>query len=297
MGGRRTARFRPPVPGVRYNRASMEIRKLATPAEYLEAETLQRTVWNFPDREIIPLNELVVLQKHGGHVFAAFDGRVMAGFCFGLPAYRDGKTYHYSRMLGVLPGRQDSGLGHALKLRQRDYVLEQGLDLIVWTFDPLQSRNAYLNLEKLGCIIREYSVNFLPESGSRFNAGLETDRFTTEWWIASRRAREAVAGRRKKEDPASYRPVLETRLNHGGWREPVGLRLRSLGKRISVEIPDDIDKLKKADLELARRWREATREAFVALFKKGYVVNGFASVPEVGRRRSSYLLEKGYRVR
>lgn len=275
----------------------MEIRKLATSEEYLEAETLQRTVWNFPDREIIPLNELIVLQKHGGHVFAAFDGRVMAGFCFGLPAYRKGKTYHYSRLLGVLPGRQDSGLGYALKLKQRDYVLEQGLDLVVWTFDPLQSRNAYLNIEKLGCVAHEYSVNFLPESGSRFNVGLESDRFTTEWWIASRRVKDAVGGRRKQQDLGAHRPVLETRGVDGGWREPAALRLRSLGRCASVEIPEDIDALKKADLPLARRWREATREAFLALFKKGYVVNGFTSVPELGRRRSYYLLEKGARLR
>ena len=275
----------------------MEIRKLATPAEYLEAETLQRIVWNFPDREVIPLNELVVIQKHGGHVFAAFDGRVMAGFCFGLPAYKDGKTYHYSRLLGVLPGRQDSGLGHALKLKQREYVLEQGLDLVVWTFDPLQSRNAYLNVEKLGCIVHEYQVNFLPESGSRFNAGLDSDRFTTEWWIATRRVKDSVAGRRKPHDLDSYRPAIETRVNDVGWREPLALRKSFRVKRVSVEIPDDIDALKKDDLELARRWRATTREAFIALFKKGYVVHGFATLPEVRRRRSFYLLEKGYRVR
>jgi predicted GNAT superfamily acetyltransferase len=275
----------------------MEIRKLASPEEYLEAEALQRIVWNFPDREVIPLNELIVIQKHGGHVFAAFDGRVMAGFCFGLPAYKDGKTYHYSRLLGVLPGRQDSGLGHALKLKQRDYVLDQGLDLVVWTFDPLQSRNAYLNIEKLGCIIHDYQVNFLPESGSRFNIGLDSDRFTTEWWIASRRVKDAIAGRRGPHDLESYRPAFETRINEDGWREPAGLRKTFREKRISVEIPDDIDALKKDDLELARRWRKTTRETFIALFKKAYVVHGFATVPEVRHRRSFYLLEKGYRVR
>jgi len=275
----------------------MEIRKLATAAEYLEAETLQRIVWNFPDREVIPLNELIVVQKHGGHVFAAFDGRVMAGFCFGLPAYKDGKTYHYSRLLGVLPGRQDSGLGYALKLKQREYVLRQGLDLVVWTFDPLQSRNAYLNVEKLGCVSHEYTANFLPESGSRFNSGLDSDRFTVEWWIASRRVKDALAGRRERIDPGSYVPALETRVQDAGWREPLGLRKTLRGQRVSVEIPDDIDALKKVDLGLARRWRAATRDAFVALFKKGYVVQGFATLPELRRRRSFYLLEKGTRVR
>src|SRR5207247_4151247 len=83
-----------------YNLPAMEIRKLSMPKEYLEAEDMQRTVWHFPDREIVPLNELVVMQKHGGHVFGAFDGEKMIAFCFGCPAFRDGKVYHYSRMLG-----------------------------------------------------------------------------------------------------------------------------------------------------------------------------------------------------
>ncbi|HZE95949.1 MAG TPA: hypothetical protein VE981_02870 [Planctomycetota bacterium] len=275
----------------------MDIRKLKTPEEYLEAETLQRTVWNFPDREIIPLNELVILQKHGGHVFGAFDGRVLAGFCFGIPAYRDGKAYHYSRMLGVLPGRQDSGIGYAMKLKQREYVLKQGLDLVVWTFDPLQSRNAYLNIEKLGSVIREYMVNLYPSSGSRFNEGLESDRFTTEWWIASKRVRDAIQGRRAKHDLDVFTPAIRTQVSEAGWREPVDVVLKRGAKRISVEIPDDIDALKKDDLQLAQRWRKATREAFLAAFKKGYVVHGLASIPEIGRRRSFYLLEEGYRVR
>ena len=275
----------------------MEIRKLATPEEYLEAERLQQTVWSFPEREIIPLNELVALQKHGGHVFGAFDGRVLAAFCFGMPAYRDGKAYHYSRMLGVLPGRQDSGIGYRMKLRQREYVLEQGLDLVVWTFDPLQSRNAYLNIEKLGCVIREYLVNFLPASGSKFNSGLDSDRFTAEWWIGTRRVKDCIAGRKRAYDLDSFAPAIDTRVTDSGWRAPVDVSVGTRAKRISIEIPDDIDALKKDDLSLAQQWREATRRAFLAAFRKGYVAHGFVGVPEVGRRRSFYLLEKGYRAR
>ena len=274
----------------------MQIRKLATPKEYLEAEEVQRTVWHFPDREIVALNELVVLQKNGGHVFGAFDRAKMIAFCFGSPAYVDGKAYHYSRMLGVMPGYQDAGIGYTMKLKQRDYVLEQGLDLITWTFDPLQSRNAYLNVEKLGCVISEYIVNLYPESNSQFNAGMESDRFTPEWWVASQRVKERIAGRRPTHDLRTYASALETRATKGGWREPVEVRAKRRDKLVSVEIPDDLDALKKADLRLAQRWREATRDVFLAYFKKGYVVHGFAGVPEVGRRRSYYLLEKGYRV-
>jgi predicted GNAT superfamily acetyltransferase len=275
----------------------MQIRKLATPKEYLEAEEVQRTVWHFPDREIVALNELVVLQKNGGHVFGAFDRGKMIAFCFGSPAYVDGKAYHYSRMLGVMPGYQDSGIGYTMKLKQRDYVLEQGLDLVTWTFDPLQSRNAYLNIEKLGCVISEYIVNLYPESNSQFNAGMESDRFTPEWWIASRRVKDRLSGRREPYVLDAYAPALRTRLTRKGWREPFAIRPKLRDKRVSIEIPEDLDALKKDDLPLAQRWREETRKSLVAYFKKGYVVHGFAAIPEGGRRRSFYLLEKGYRVR
>ena len=275
----------------------MEIRKLKTPEEYLEAERVQAVVWHFPDREIVPLNELVVLQKHGGHVFAAFEGGKMIAFCFGSPAYRVGKVYHYSRMLGVMPGNQDSGIGFTMKLKQRDYVLEQGLDLVVWTFDPLQSRNAYLNIEKLGCVIREYAVNLYPESGSQFNAGLESDRFTPEWWIASRRVKERLKGKRPRHDLETYAPAIETGTNDAGWRTPFEVRAKLRDKRVSIEIPEDIDALKKKDLQLAQLWRHRTRDAFLAYLKRGYVVKGFASSAGLGPRRSFYLLEKGYRVR
>ena len=275
----------------------MEIRKLETPEEYLEAENVQRTVWHFPDREIVPLNELVVLQKHGGHVFGAFDGGKMVAFCFGSPAYGEGKAYHYSRMLGVMPGCQDGGIGFTMKLKQREYVLKQGLDLVVWTFDPLQSRNAYLNIEKLGCVIRKYAVNLYPESGSQFNAGMESDRFTPEWWIKSRRVADRIKGRRAAHDLESFAPALGTTVNAAGLLEPGELRPRLRDRKISIEIPDDIDALKKKDLQLAQRWRHATRDLFLACFKRGYTVMGFASKAELGRRRSYYLLEKGYRVR
>ncbi len=280
-----------------YNRSAMRIRRLRTPAEYLEAERVQRAVWHFPDREIIPLNEFVVLQAHGGHVLGAFDRGRMVGFCFGGPAFRDGKTYHYSRMLGALPAYQDSGLGTRLKLAQRDCVLAQGLDLIVWTFDPLRSRNAHFNLEKLGAVAREYKVNLYPRSGNRFNRGLESDRMTAEWWIAGRRVRDRLAGRRPARDPGAYPPAFETRATSSGWREPRSARGRPRGGRLSVEIPEDIDALKRDDLRLGRLWRRRTREAFLEAFRAGYMATGFLSLPEGRGRRGFYLLEKGHRVR
>ena len=275
----------------------MIIRKLATAAEYREAERLQAEVWKFPDREVIPLNELVILQKHGGQVFGAFERGRLVAFCFGQPGYRDSHVYHYSRMLGVLPEFRDSGLGHKLKLKQRDFVLEQGIDLVEWAFDPLQSRNAYLNIEKLGCVIREYHVNLYPGSDSRFNRGLEPDRFNAEWWIASRRVRDRLAGRKEEYDLEAYPPLVASRENARGWQVPGSVRSRLAGKTASIEIPSDVNALKDDDLRLAQLWRLKTREAFLLAFRKGYVVRGFASPIHGARRRSHYLLEKGYEVR
>lgn len=253
------------------------LRRLDGPGEYRAAEEIQRRVWHFPWREVIPLNELVVAQKNGGHVFGAFDRSRLVAFCFGVPAFRDGKVYHYSRMLGVLPKYQNRGLGERLKRRQREYVLEQGLELIRWTFDPLQGRNANLNIEKLGCIVREYAVNIYPGSGSRFNRGLDTDRFVVEWWIRSRRVRDRLEGLgRTRREEASALPAATFRS-----KEP----------RVCVEIPHDIDAIKRRDLDRARRWRRATREIFQTCFRRGYVLTGFAA----GRKGEPglYVLEKG----
>jgi predicted GNAT superfamily acetyltransferase len=250
----------------------VKIRLLRRHSEFLQAEQLQRTVWRFPWREVIPLNELVVAQKNGGCVFGAFEGARLAAFCFGVPGFRDGRVYHYSRMLGVLPGTRDKGLGTTMKLWQRDWVLAQGLDLVRWTFDPLQARNAFLNIEKLGCIVRDYYVNIYGTSGSRFNAGLETDRFSPEWWLRSKRVKDAIAGKRRH-------PTLA----------------EALAAKAHVEIPDDIDALKKRDLKAAQRARAGTRRQFLDFFKRGYAVTGFATGMDGARRRSVYILDKNVR--
>jgi len=267
------------------------IRKLKTHDEYLAAEDIQRTVWHFPEREVIPLNELVVAQRIGGHVIGAFDGRRLVGFCFGIPGFSVGKVYHYSRMTGVLPGYQDLGVGYRLKLAQRKYVLAQGLDLVRWTFDPLQSRNARFNIEKLGCVIDQYLVNVYGESGSRFNRGLETDRFVPRWWIRSKRVSDRLAGNDVsvliEEALAAYPAVIETNSEKNMSR-PGRLLGIPRGARASVEIPPDIDAVKRGDLAAAQAWRRATRSAFQALFHRGFAVTGFST----GLGRSLYLLTR-----
>ncbi|MHC4605469.1 MAG: hypothetical protein ACYTAF_00860 [Planctomycetota bacterium] len=265
------------------------IRPLRTAKELVEAENLQRSIWRFPEREIIPLNELAALRKHGAFVFGGFEKGRMVSFCYGQPAFRDGKVYHYSRILGVKPAYQGRGIARRMKLRQRDHVLDQGLDLVRWTFDPLQGPNASLNIAKLGCVVREYAADIYPGSGSRFNRGIGSDRFVTEWWVRSRHVRGVLSGKGKRCPPGEHEPAVETRVNR-----PVARKVK--GKHVSVEIPDDIEKLKRRDPRLARRWRNATRGAFTELFGRGYVVHGFVRPTLEGIRRGVYLLEKGMRL-
>lgn len=255
-------------------------------------------MWQFEPREIIPLNELVVAQKNGGFVFGAFDpGGALAGFCFGVPGYKQGKVYHYSRMCGVAPGFQDQGLGKTLKKFQRRLVLEQGLDLVRWTFDPLQSRNGFFNVEKLGVVVREYAVNIYAASTSRFNQGLDTDRFVPEWRIKTDR----VAERLERDSPGLAIDdfvngrlgtlAVTSKADARGVPVPEDTENYRRGDPICVEIPPDIDGLKVADLAVARRWREVTRGVFGRAFELGYAVTGFATGVVGDRRRSGYRLE------
>src|SRR6185503_4600906 len=138
----------------------LEIRQLVELDEFAEVVRLQREIWGFEDIELLPLRLFVVADKIGGQVLGAFDCRKMIGFCLCIPGLKPGgKQYFHSHMLGVLPSYQNTGLGRRMKLAQRDYALVCGIDLIEWTFDPLELKNAFFNIERLGAIARRYVHN------------------------------------------------------------------------------------------------------------------------------------------
>ena len=140
--------------------AAIEIRQLFHLDEFEAVVDLQRVIWGFADLELLPLRFLVVVSKVGGHVFGAFDGPRMIAFCFAIPGIKpDGMPYLHSHMLGVLPEYRNAAIGRRLKLRQREDAIARGIKLIEWTFDPLELKNAFLNIEKLGTIIRRYHPN------------------------------------------------------------------------------------------------------------------------------------------
>jgi predicted GNAT superfamily acetyltransferase len=232
----------------------MEIRKCRQIGEFRQCIDLQREVWQFSDLDIVPLRSFIIAMHSGGMTHGAFDDSgVMAGFAHALPAF-DGRLrpYYYSHMLAVASGRRDGGIGRQLKLAQRDHALASGIELITWTFDPLQSRNAYLNLVKLGGVVRRYKVNYYGNaSTSMLHRGLETDRLFVEWWVGSERVRQALAGER-----------------------PGGSEVRGV-----VEVPREIEEVKREDMAAAQRWQLRIRESFVELLGSGLYCAGFEVDP------------------
>ena len=148
---------------------------------------LQREVWNFADADLIPIRMFVVAQKIGGQVIGSFEGNRLVGFALSIPGNRAGHSYLHSHMLAVRDQYRNSGLGRRMKLAQRDDALRRGIELIEWTFDPMEIKNAHLNLVKLGAIARRYNINQYGVSSSPLQGGLPTDRLVAEWWLRSRR--------------------------------------------------------------------------------------------------------------
>src|SRR5919108_1048580 len=167
--------------------AEIEIRKCRGLDELKACVAMQQEVWNFSDADLIPLRMFVVAEKIGGQVIGSFDGGEMVGFALSIPGSRSGHPYLHSHMLAVRESHRNSGLGRRMKLAQRDDALARGIDLIEWTFDPLEIKNAYLNLERLGAIARRYNVNQYGITSSPLQGGLPTDRLVAEWWLKSKR--------------------------------------------------------------------------------------------------------------
>ena len=166
---------------------SVVIRMCHDLEEMRTAVALQKEVWNFSDLDLVPLRLFVVAEKVGGQVIGAFDGDHMVGFALSVPGVRGGHPYLHSHMLGVHKDYRNGGLGRRIKLYQREEALARGFELIEWTFDPLEIKNAWLNIEKLGAIARRYTINQYGITSSPLQGGLPTDRLIAEWWLKSRR--------------------------------------------------------------------------------------------------------------
>ncbi len=284
------------------------IRPLETHDDYYQAEGVQRVAWGMSDDSaMVPLHLLITVEHNGGLVLGAFapDGS-MVGFLFGFMGRTEGERaalmgtpyYHCSHMMGVRPEFQGRSVGYRLKCAQRDFVLKQGLRLAVWTYDPLMSLNAWLNVGRLGVTCRHYIVDLYGEIREELNTGLPTDRFEVEWWLTSDR----VATYLDPTSPRHYPTPVEWRMSGAEmvsqtaiWRDelraPTGWR-RVHSDEIMVEIPADFQAIRRADMACALEWRLFTREIFQWAFAEGYVVGWFAREQTTEGRRSYYVLSR-----
>jgi predicted GNAT superfamily acetyltransferase len=244
------------------------LRPLAGPAELKACEALQKRAWNFSDLDVISTPQLAAAQKVGGLVLGAFDpSSRLIGFCYGfLGRYWD-RLLHYSQMLAVEPEHRGRGLGLRLKRYQRERALAQGLDCMAWTFDPLEARNAGLNLRRLGAIGVGYVVDFYGATTSSLHAGTATDRVMVRWDLGSARTLERLQDRGGDFPPV---PSVLAPQAGGAWPRPSAPELNRGAPALQLEIPDRFQELKRADLELARDWRAATRAVFLHYLGRGY---------------------------
>jgi len=216
----------------------MTIRPLASIGDLQACVELQREAWELADIDVIPVRMLLTQNRIGGLVLGAFDRDRLVGFLNAMPGLRDGRPYWYSQMLAVAKDYWNTGIGSHLKLAQRDHARQHGILLIEWTYDPLESKNAYLNIVKLGVIIRRYYVNLYGATTSRLQQGLESDRVIAEWWID---------------------------------RPPV----RVEGEVRRVYIPADIQSLKRQSLKSAQDVQVRVREQFLKNLEDDFYVASF----------------------
>lgn len=173
---------------------NIEIRKIVSIPEMEACVELQQTVWQFRDLDIVPRRMFAVASAIGGQVMGAWAGAKLIGYVLAIPGLRDGQPYFHSHMLAVAPEYRNHGIGGMLKIAQREDALARGIELIEWTFDPLEIKNAFFNIEKLGAIVRRYTPDFYGASTSPLHGNLPTDRLHAEWWLNSERVRSLISG-------------------------------------------------------------------------------------------------------
>ncbi len=227
--------------------------------EFEDCLELQRRVWGGADIELVPLPLFVVAAETGGQVLGAFAGETLLGFTLALAGVRDARPFLHSHMTAVLEDFRDRGVGRQLKLFQRQDALARGIELVEWTFDPLELRNAYFNLVRLGAIVRRFLPNCYGITSSPLHGGLPTDRLMAEWWLRS--------------------PRVITALGSGS--------VRRAGPTVRIRVPAGIDLMRREDPAGLAQVQAEVRQQFERWLGQGYAATGLERAPDGG----DYLLE------
>jgi len=271
----------------------MNLRDLTTLDEFKQVVALEKRVWGYDDAEdVVPVPILAVTVRRGAILIGAFDDQDrMAGFVYSIAGFKGDRLLQWSHMLGVLDEHRGTGLGRRLKLEQRLRAIDMGIDLIEWTYDPLQALNASLNFRRLGVIVGEYEENIYGDSSSLLHRGTPTDRFVAEWWVRAGRVEKRIAA--VADEPVSdaeFRDVPSvTRTRSDEWLVCEGFDLSLGGPRLTVEIPIGFGEMMARSRDLALEWRYATRAIFTTYFARGYAVTDFVLDRDRGGGR--YVLE------
>lgn len=264
------------------------IRKLSNKKEFEKLVEIQRVVWKHPDLDLTPVHQFCISSFMGGLVLGAFVDGELAGFVYSFPAIYNGKFCHHSHLLAVLPQFQGYGLGKRLKWAQRKEVLKMGLDLITWTYDPMQTRNANLNFHTLGVICRTYLPDFYGETPAlKLGPGIPTDRLLVEWPIKSARVQKKAEAKKEETPDLSFLPkALEGYAAEDGTYRPGKPALRLEAPVFLVEIVRDVRSLQSSP-ELIAEWQSSLRQVLTHYFRRGYVIMDF-----LFGEKCYYLLKK-----
>ena len=265
--------------------SNITIREINDVAEMRAVEELQKEIWGIPDLDVVPLTHLVAAKEAGGVLIGAFDGETLVGFVYGFPSFERGQMAHHSHMLAVKPDYRNYDLGRRLKLAQREHVIAQGMDLISWTFDPLQSLNAHFNFAKLGVLADRYLPNFYGEDAASFLHQTGTDRLWVTWLVLSERVQSRISGGSSQVNVNHGPPLVQVETDDSPWRNDLSEGLTQ--DHAAIEIPSNIDALPR---EMALRWREETRWAFTEALKASYFVDSFVRETRGDRRIGKYVL-------
>ncbi len=253
--------------------SAVTIRACKELKEWEECVRLQQEVWGFSDLDLVPLRMFSVASKIGGQVIGAYDGERLVGFALSIPGSRNKYSYLHSHMLAVAESHRNHGLGRKIKLFQREDAIAQGYELMEWTFDPLEIKNAYLNITKLGAIARRYNINQYGITSSPLQGFLPTDRLVAEWWLKSKR--------------------VETLLRTGS--------LPASQTELSIEVPAAIYQWKAEEPTRARakEVQSRNRDLFLRSFDQGLACLGYERDAEgngsflVGRWEESWTYASG----
>ena len=258
----------------------ISIHQITSITEMHEVEELQKIVWQVPDVEVVPNSQLIAAVKAGGVLLGAFDGGKMVGFAYGFVSYERGQMAHHSHMLAVLPEYRNYKLGEKLKRSQAEFVLQQQITMMSWTFDPLQSLNAYFNFNKLGVVSNTYFVDFYGDDAPSFLHQNSPDRLWVFWHLNGEKPQPEV-------NLENVKRLVQ--LEKGEIPQTFDLTDEEY---LAIEIPTDINKLQEENIELAVEWRKATRKAFIEAFANGFQAKGFSRMKRDGQEYGVYLLHK-----